>query len=229
MTETSIRKNIKNIVIVGASGHAKVVIDIIELQKQYTIVGLLDSYKPKGFKVFNYKVLGTEGLIPELMASNTIQGGIIAIGDNSQRQKIAYKIKSIYPRFQYIIAIHPKAIIGKDVKIQVGVVVVAGVIINSPSVIEEHCIINTNASVGHDCHIKAFASIASGSTLGGHVVVESKAIVSLGAIVLNNCHIGANAIVGAGGMLTKNLKANTVAYGVPAVPIRMRKDDEPYL
>lgn len=138
------------IIIIGASGHAKVVIDIIEKQNKYHIFGLLDSYKPKGYKVFDYEVLGTEALIPDLIKNHEIHEGIIAIGDNGKRKHMLAKIAAISYEFKYINAIHPQAVIGKNVMIEEGTVIVAGAIINTCSKIKRHSIINTKGSIGHD-------------------------------------------------------------------------------
>ncbi|WP_372756417.1 acetyltransferase [Mariniflexile sp.] len=217
------------VVVIGASGHAKVIIDIIERQNLYTIVGLLDSYKPKGFKVFDYEVIGSETMIPELLDKKQIEGGIIAIGDNGIRISMANKIATLSPDFIYISAIHPLAAIGKNVVIGEGTVVVAGAIINTSTIIKKHVIINTKASIGHDCTLDDFVSIAPGATIGGNVIIQYGAIIALGSNVLGNCTIGKHALIGSGAVVTKNVPDNTVVYGIPANKVKMRKEGDPYL
>lgn len=218
-----------NIIIIGASGHSKIVIDIIERENKYTIYGLLDSYVPKGTKVFDYEVLGTEALIPELLENNQIVSGIIAIGANYNRIKMVSKIARISPGFSYITAIHPQAVIGKDVIIGAGTVIVAGVIINTCSIIKKHTIINTKVSVGHDCLLGDFVSLAPGTTIGGGVTINEGAIIGIGATIIGRRNIGAHALIGAGALVNKDVPEYTVAYGVPAKAIRKRLQSDSYL
>lgn len=217
------------IIIIGASGHAKVVIDIIEKQNKYDIFGLIDSHKPIGYNVFDYEVLGTEALIPELIKNHQIQAGIIAIGDNAQRKRMVDKIAAISSKFKYIKAIHPQAVIGKNVIIEEGTVIVAGAIINACSKIKRHSIINTKGSIGHDCFLEDFVSVAPGATVGGNVTIKEGGIVGIGATILGKCTIEQQALVGAGALVNKDIPAYTVVYGVPAKAIRLREEDTSYL
>ena len=219
----------KNIVIIGASGHASVIIDIIEQNNQYNILGLIDSYKPKNSSLFEYKVLGSETDILKLIQTKQIFGGIVAIGDNSTRKLMVEKIETIAPGFSFVNAIHPSAIIGKGVTIGSGNVIVAGAIINSNSNICNHCIINTKASIGHDSTVASFSSVASGATLGGGVKIGESAIICLGSTVLGNLTIGKHALLGAGAVAVKNIPNNAVAIGVPAKVTKQREENTPYL
>ncbi len=219
----------QNVVVIGASGHASVIIDIIEQLEIYTIVGLIDSYKPKGFKLFNYSVLGSESELSTLIETHQIFGGIVAIGDNATRQAMVENIAASNPNFSFISAIHPTAIIGKQVHVAEGTVVVAGAIINSNTHVGAHCIVNTKASIGHDCNIATFSSVASGATIGGGVRVETGAIICLGATILGNLTIGAHALLGAGAVAARDIASYAIAIGVPAKVVKQRKADTPYL
>jgi sugar O-acyltransferase (sialic acid O-acetyltransferase NeuD family) len=229
MVKINSKQSKPNIIIIGASGHAKVVIDIIERQREYQILGLIDSYKPKGYKIFEYEVLGTETSIPELMKRDCIQAGIIAIGDNAQRKHMVDTIAKIAPEFKYITAIHPQAVIGKGVSVAEGTVIVAGAIINAGSIIKRHSIINTKASIGHDCILEKFSSVSPGATLGGGVHLNEGAIVGMGATILGKCHIGKYALIGAGALVNKDILEFTVAYGLPAKGVKLRQEKDPYL
>jgi len=100
----------KKILIIGASGHAKVIIDIVEREGRYTIFGLIDTYKDIGGKVFEYEILGTENDISRIVKENNIYGGIIAIGDNCTRKYMTEKISKIFSGFKYVKAIHPNTV-----------------------------------------------------------------------------------------------------------------------
>src|SRR5690606_22795096 len=137
----------ENILIIGASGHAKVIVDIIERQNQYRIQGFLDTYKQKGERLFNYPILGTENDLNNIAEKYEVYGCFIAIGDNYTRKIMARKIKALNSEIKFINAIHPSAIIGKKVRLGHGIAIMPGVIINSDSKIENFCILNTNSSL----------------------------------------------------------------------------------
>jgi len=219
----------KKILVIGASGHSKVVIDVLELQKKYEIAGLIDSFKSKMHFIYNYKVLGTEKDISKLIKAHNIYGCIIAIGDNFTRMRLFKDISLHNKNIKFVTAMHPSAVIGKNVKIGAGSSIMAGVIINSDAQIGEHCIINTNSSVGHDTKIENFSSIAPGVTIGGQNKIGHCSAISLGANIIENITIGKHCVIGAGALVNKNIGANKVAYGCPAKVIRTRKDDDKYL
>ena len=217
------------ILIIGASGHAKVIIDIIEKEGKYEIFGLLDSYKKKGNYLYNYKILGTEKDLPDLIKNYDIKGGIIAIGDNYTRMKIYLDISSMVKNFNFINAIHPSSVIGKNVVINEGTVIMPGVVINSDTKLGKQCIVNTNSSVGHDCIIKDFTSIAPGVTLAGGVKVAECTAISLGVSVLEMVKIGKHTVIGASALVNKNIGSYKKAFGVPAKEISDRKKSDKYL
>jgi sugar O-acyltransferase (sialic acid O-acetyltransferase NeuD family) len=219
----------KNIVIFGASGHAKVIIDSIEKCELYNIVGLIDSYKDIKYSIFEYSILGTENEIVALSKEYNFSAGIIAIGDNWTRKLIHEKIIRYLPEFEFINAIHPSAILGKNVEIGIGNAIMAGVIINSDSKVGNFCILNTNASLGHDGTLGDYSSLASRTTLGGTVSVGTCTAISLGANVLQAVHIGDYAIIGAGSLINKDVEDFTLVYGVPGKKIRTIQEGEKYL
>lgn len=221
--------NKPNIVVVGTSGHAKVIIDIIELEGKYNIVGLIDSYKSKNDVISNYKILGSEDDIPKLAKEFNFDSGIIAIGDNWTREKIFSKISIIAPNFKFVSAIHPSSVIGKNVSIGNGTVIMPGTVVNTNAKIGDFCIVNTKASVDHDCYIEDFCSLAPGATLGGNVHIKAFSAVSIGATVIQDIIIGKHTVIGAGALVTKNIDHHVVAYGIPAKFVRKRSTGDKYL
>src|SRR5690606_28680271 len=117
------------------------------------------------------------------------QLGFIAVGDNFGRKVVASKIRGKDPDFTFVKVIHPAALIGKNVEIGPGTVVVGGAVINSNTSIGENCIINTNASVDHDVVIDSFSSISPGATLGGNCKIGSLTTIGLGANVIQKITI----------------------------------------
>ena len=132
------------IIIAGISGHSKVLIDIIENENKYEIVGLTDKFYSEGTKVLGYPVLGRDEDIPKIVKSYSIIGGLVGAGDNWLRYNISMKIQKIDANFKFVKTVHPSAQIGKNVKIEDGTVVMAGVCVNPCSSIGRFCILNTN-------------------------------------------------------------------------------------
>jgi sugar O-acyltransferase (sialic acid O-acetyltransferase NeuD family) len=217
----------KPIVLIGAGGHAKVVMDIIEKSGVYRIQGLIDQQKPKGTQVYGYEVLGDESILPALQAE--IYGGIVAIGDNWARSRMVSTIQSMAPGFTFITAIHPSAEIARGALIGEGSVVMAGAIVNSDTSIGKHCIVNTKASVDHDCTMGDFSTLAPRATTGAHVTLGDYSVISLGANVVHSIDIGEHTVIGAGATVLSRIESYVVAYGVPAKVIRKRVAGERYL
>jgi sugar O-acyltransferase (sialic acid O-acetyltransferase NeuD family) len=220
---------ILNIIVIGSSGHAKVVIDCIEKENKYEIIGLLDRFKQVGSSSFGYKILGKEEDLQDLIRIHKIEGGIIAIGDNFIRYKVYDKISQHIPQFNFIKVVHPSAEIARNVLIGKGSVVLANTTISSNATVGSFCIINNNSSLDHDSNMLDYSSLAPGSTIGGNVKIGLFTAVSLGAKVIHGITIGEHTIIGAGATVIKDIPKYVVAYGNPAKVIRGRIAGEKYL
>ena len=221
--------NKQNVLIVGFSGHSKVIIDIIEKEGQYTIIGLLDAYRNVGEETLGYKIVGKEENLPNLLNEYPDTKIFIAIGDNWIRKKVSEKIISIVPKIDFATAIHPSAQIGKNVIIGKGVAIMAGAIINSETQIGDFTIINTKASIDHDSKMFNFSSLAPNATTGGNVIVGEYSAVSIGATIKHGISIGRHTVIGAGALLMNDCGDNLIMYGIPAKQIRTREIGEKYL
>lgn len=219
----------KNIVIFGASGHGNVVLDCIEKEGKYNVVGFIDSFKKKGSEQNGYEILGSVYDLPYLKDKYNLFGGIVAIGDNWIRQNIVNKVKGIIPDFNFITAIHPSVVIGRNVKIGNGVAIMAGVIINANSKIYDHCILNTYSSLDHDGVMQESSSLAPRVCVGGNLFLDRFSSIGLGSHVIENISIGRHSVIGAGSLVIKNIDSFVVAYGSPARMIRKRKAGDSYL
>ncbi|CAH8286173.1 sugar O-acyltransferase (sialic acid O-acetyltransferase NeuD family) [Mariniflexile fucanivorans] len=224
-----IATNKTNIVIIGASGHAKVIIDIIERLNTCHIVGLIDSFKPKGTKMFNYTIIGKESDLLTLTKEYDFNLGIIAIGDNWIRKTLHNRIHTICPEFDFISVIHPNAVIGKNVKIGKGSTIMAGAIVNSDAKIGKFCIVNTKASLGHDSSINDYTSLAPNTTIGGNVKIGTCSAICLSASVIQDLTIGKHTIVGAAALVIKNVGDFKMVYGIPAKVVKTISKGEKYL
>ncbi len=218
----------KNILVFGSSGHAKVVLDIIEKMNSYRIAGLISEEKEK--VIFNkYKVIGSDEDLRALTNKLNIYQGIVAIGSNYRRKKVTEYILKIEPKFKFIKAIHPAANISPYVQIGEGTVIMAGVSINADTIIGNHCIINTNASVDHDNYLNDYVNISPNTATGGNVKIGNLSFIGIGCSIKHKIAIGSNAVIGAHSIVLRDIEDNILAYGIPAVKIRQRDLEEFYL
>lgn len=221
--------NSRAIVIIGASGHGRVVADIVERAGAYTIAGWIDRSIAAGETVMGYPVLGDEDILPGMAARGELAGALVAIGDNFVRARVAARISENCPALRWLSVIHPAASVARDAVIGPGTVVMAGAVLNPGLRTGAFCIVNTGASADHDCVLEDYSSLAPGAVLGGNVHIGAYSAISLGAGVINGRHIGPHTVVGAGAMVLKDLPGHVLAYGVPARVIRPRQEGEKYL
>jgi len=205
------------VLIIGSSGHAKVVIDAIYKAGKNSIAGLIDDFRQAGEVTMGIPVIGK---VSDIEKIENIEKHLvfIAVGDNYSREKIFNKISHL--NLTYINVIHPSAIIGNEVEIGQGNFIAAGTVISSGTVINDHCIVNTCASVDHDNILESFTSVAPNAALAGNVTLKYGASVGMGALVIEKKTIGKTSVIGAGSVVVKDVEDNVVAYGTPCKPIR---------
>jgi sugar O-acyltransferase (sialic acid O-acetyltransferase NeuD family) len=200
--------------IIGAGGHAKVVIDILE-EEGTPIEAIWDDSTNLKF-LYKHKIQGKISFYKQNINSQAI----IAVGDNRVRKEIANLLnKSSFGK-----AIHPKSYIASRVQVGDGSMVMANVAINTSCIIGEHVIINTNASVDHDCQLEDFVHISPNVALAGNVYVGEGSHIGIGATVIQNLKIGKWVIIGAGAVVINNIPDYAVVVGVPGKIIKYNKE-----
>ncbi len=194
----------KNLVIIGAGGHARVCADTARLMGYQAIVFLDDDVKNKlaSGPVANY--------VSYLRNSDFFVG----IGNNLVRETLQHKIEASDGTLVNLV--HPNAVIGSNVSFGKGIAVMAGAVINIGAVIEDGAILNTCCSIDHDCHIGSFAHISVGTHLAGMVNVGKRSFLGAGVTVINNVSITDDCLIGAGAAVIKNIKVSGAYVGVPA-------------
>lgn len=211
-------KTKKKLFIFGGGGHGRVLLDILQRNAEFQIVGFIDDNpKMKGVDIDGVKVLGGKSILNELRRKkiNTVISGI---GDNQKRCEIAAYLQE--QGFGLANAIDPSATIAPSCKIGKGVTVWAGSVINTRSSIGDNVIINCGAVIEHENDIGEGAHIGPGVKLAGRVKVGKRAFVGMGANIIQNVKIGNNSIIGAGAVVLRDIPDNVMAAGVPAKIIK---------
>ena len=217
------------IIVYGASGHARYTIDALERAGDHEIVGLIDDGVPSGTSVYGYPVLGVGADLRRLRDEVGFDGGVVAIGDNFVRSKVAERIERVVPDFEFVSAIHPFGVVGRDCVVGAGTVLLAGAVIGSSSSVGEHSFLATNSSIDHNSALGRFGSLAPGAATGGGVRIGDFSTISVGAAVIHGITIGEHTVVGAGAAVVRALPGYVVAVGVPCRVVRRREPGERYL
>jgi sugar O-acyltransferase (sialic acid O-acetyltransferase NeuD family) len=219
----------EQVLIVGASGHSKVIIDTFEKEGRYEIIGLLDTKKTKGSNVLGHTVLGTDDQLPELLKKYPFCKLFVAIGDNWIRQRVVSSLLEVLPNVQFASTIHPSVSIGKKTCIGKGVAILAGAVINCDTTIGDFAIVNTKAGIDHDSTLAEFSSLGPNAATGGNVSIGKGTAVGIAATIKHGVTIGNHTVIGAGAVVLNDCGDHVVSYGAPAKEIRSRKVGEPYL
>lgn len=195
------------LIIVGASGHGKVVADIAQLNG-YTDIAFLDDNKSVT-ECAGYPVIGN---------TNAIVDGdmFVAIGNSIIRQELMNR----FIEHHQPVLIHPNSVVAKDVKIGSGSIVMAGAVINPGTTIGQGCIINTSSSVDHDCVLGNFVHIAVGAHICGTVTIGDSVWIGAGATVRNNISICKGCMIGMGAVVIKDIGEPGTYVGFPAKKIK---------
>ena len=193
---------VRQLVIIGAGGHGKVVADIARKQG-YDLIRFLDDAS----------VPGVEGRVSEFVRYLDHAEFFVAIGNSLVREKITNTLLS--KGAQVATLVHPNAVVADNVKIGKGTVIMAGAVINTDTEIGDGVIINTCASVDHDCRIGSFVHVAVGAHVCGTVDIGEHTWIGAGATVINNIRVIGGCMVGAGAVIIDNIGIKGTYVGIP--------------
>ena len=199
-----------DLIIIGGGGHAKSVADLAQ-KIGFNIIGFLDD-NDAVTEMLGFNRLGAINDCEKYADSAKF---VIGIGNNVVRRKIfeTYKL-------EYQTLVHPSSVIGTDVVIENGAVVMAGTVINADTKIGKQAIINTGAVVEHDCIIGEFTMVAPRATVCGFSKIGNNCWLGAGCVVNNVIDICDNTTVGSGGVVVKNIVESGTYVGVPARKIK---------
>ena len=207
------------VVIVGAGGHAKVLLDTLR-SGDHSIYGLCDAAPEKArTRLPGETILGDDNsALPLPTNTVTIVIGVGATRAGDARRTLFAQYRDA--GFEMISVIHPSAVIAADVKIGAAAQIMAGAVIQPGTSIGANVVINTGATIDHDCRIGDHAFIAPGVTLCGGVTISAGAHIGAGATVLENRSVGVGAMIGGGALVNRDIEDGMTAFGVPALIIR---------
>lgn len=210
----------KKILLVGAGGHCKVVLDLLLCSNEFEIAGIIDKKERVGKRILGVKVNGTDSDMPRFLKAGIkycfISVG--SVGDPCLRIKLydlAKRSGFIFPNL-----VSPHALVSSHASLGNGNFIAPGAIVNAGSKIGDNCIVNTGAIIEHDCGIGDHVHIASGSVLSGGVSVGDHSHIGTGTFVIQCVKIGERTIIGAGSVVTKDIRKGVVAYGNPCMEIK---------
>lgn len=198
--------NMNRLIIVGASGHGKVIADIA-VRNGYSDVVFLDD-NPALQECAGFPVVGKTMEITRLDGDK-----IVAIGNPALRERIQESVRMVT-------LVHPNATVSRRVTMGEGTVVMAGAVINSDAVIGKGCIINTGASVDHDCRLSDYVHISVGAHVAGTCRIGERTWIGAGATVSNNISICGDCTIGAGAVVIRDIEEIGTYVGCPAKKIK---------
>lgn len=204
----------KKLIIIGASGHGKVVADIAQKTKKYSEICFVDD-NSGAKECMGYEVIGTCQDIDKWIPGAEF---FVAIGNSHIREKLISLL--LEKKASIATLVHPQACIAEHVEIGLGTVVMAGAVINPDTKIGRGVIVNTSSSIDHDSVIEDYSHVSVGAHLAGTVHVQQHTWIGIGAIVSNNINICEECTIGAGAVVVKNIDEKGTYVGVPARKIK---------
>lgn len=204
----------RNLLVIAAGGHGKVVADAALAGGTWETVAFVDDRIAATESVLGLPVVGPTSLLPALR--DRFAAVAVAIGASSERMRMLEHCRSL--GFALPIIAHPSAVISSFAILQEGCVVCAQAVVSPGARLGIGCIVNTSASVDHDCQLGAGVHVCPGTRLAGDVHVGSGSWIGIGACVRQGTVIGANVTVGAGAVVVADVPSGLTVTGVPARP-----------
>jgi sugar O-acyltransferase (sialic acid O-acetyltransferase NeuD family) len=202
-------------IIVGASGHAKVLADALQRQNEQ-VLGFVDPREDLwGLQILGAPVLGGDEVALDRAPSTIHMANGIGSIKSVAKRKRAYEWY-VQKGYDFPAVIHPSSVVGGQVTIGKGVQLMAGSVVQAGTMLCDDVIVNTNASVDHDCWLEEHVHVAPGAILSGGVRVGRGTHIGVGAVVIQGITIGSDCIVAAGAVVIRDICSGAKVGGVPA-------------
>jgi len=198
----------ETILLVGAGGHAKACIDVIEQQKMFEVIGLVGDENETGGTILGYPIIGTDAELPKLFKQSA--NALVTTGQiKTPETRIRLFDLLTQAGFNLPSVISPQAYVSNHAKIGSGSIVLHGAIVNAGAVIGDNCIINSRSLVEHDAMVGHHCHISTGAIINGDVSIGSGTFVGSGSVVRESIVIGERCVIGMGQLITGDCAANT--------------------
>ena len=200
------------IILIGAGGHARACIDVIEAQGQYQIAGLIGVVQELNTQQLGYTVIATDDDLPTLI--NQYQYALVCIGQikTADIRRASYR-HLVELGFKLPSIISPRAYVSPHAVIGAGTIVMHGAVVNAGASVGENCIVNSNSLIEHDAVIMNHCHIATGAIVNGHAEVASGSLVGSGSVVKQSIKLGKNCIIGMGLAVRHDVPENSQFMG----------------
>jgi sugar O-acyltransferase (sialic acid O-acetyltransferase NeuD family) len=215
----------KRVLILGAGGHGRVVLDILLQTGQHQVIGFLDN-NPNihARRIDGIPVLGAIQDLAELARESNVAGVIVAIGDNGVRRGLAREVDAA--GIDLINAVHPSAALAQNATLGRNVVIAAGVVVCAHCQIGDSVILNTGCIIDHQTMIGEGSHICPGVRIAGRVNVEPGTFIGIGATIIPKVTLGCECIIGAGAVVIDDIPPMATVIGVPARQIKLASASE---
>lgn len=200
------------IILIGAGGHARSCMDVIEMSGQFKIAGLVEKDKASIQENLGYPVIGTDGDLPNLR--QRYEFALVTVGQ-IKSAKTRVKLFGMLKDLDYKLAVivSPRSHVSKYSEIGPGTIIMHDVIVNANARIGKNCIINNKVLIEHDIAVGDHCHIATGAIVNGEVTVGSESFIGSGAITKQSVSIGRNCVIGAGAVVKMDIESNQVIKG----------------
>jgi sugar O-acyltransferase (sialic acid O-acetyltransferase NeuD family) len=198
--------------VIGAGGHSRSCIDVIERHGGYEIIGLIGRAEEVGSYLLNYRVIGCDNDLPSLMRPGLC--ALVSVGQisaNRVRQVLFEHLLQI--GFELPVVVSPLAYISPHAEIGVGSIVMHHATISAGVKVGNNCIINSGAIVEHDCHVSDHCHVSTGSVINGGVHIGIRCFVGSGSVIREKCSVGDDTVIGMGISVRHNIGPNSVFVG----------------
>jgi sugar O-acyltransferase (sialic acid O-acetyltransferase NeuD family) len=191
---------VNDIILIGGGGHCKSVIDVIEQEGRFEIVGIVDKPELLGSNVLGYSVIGNDSDLDSL--AKKYQYALITVGQiKSPLLRIKLFDLAVEAGFKLPSIISPNAYVSKYASIGNGVIVMHNALVNVSASIGDNCIINSKALIEHNCLISKHCHISTNTVINGGVTVKPGCFIGSGAITKESITIGENSFIKAGSLV----------------------------
>lgn len=187
-----------DLLIIGSGAQGRLITEIVNYAYKHYVANVADSHTD---------------------ISDEIKQGIIAIGDNKIRLQVFNYVLDLIPDFRFKYIVHPTAVIGENVTIGRGAMIMANTVLNNNCHIGEFSLVNTGTIVEHDCKIGNFVNLQPRVVMGGYTEIGDMSYVGLGAMIRDRVKIGSGATIGMGAVVLTDVNDNLTAWGNPAKTI----------